>query len=169
MASRGHRDASSTNCPEFGDQLNGRTHGNVSCTMCMITFHTFPSLQSFWHHSVSDYMPVTEWFGKRRWYSNLATYVTYAAGEGSLPRVLRKYVSKEFYLKMEKLQTLLRLSFLVVANIEVCPQGGLWLCRWYSECRPKSFTHIAGWQNRLFHLESKAVNREVGKRTELND
>ena len=87
----------------------------------------------------------------------------------NLPRVLRKYVSKEFYLKMEKLQTLLRLSFLVVANIEVCPQGGLWLCRWYSECRPKSFTHIAGWQNRLFHLESKAVNREVGKRTELND
>ena len=62
----------------------------------------------------------------------------------NLPRVLRKYVSKEFYLKMEKLQTLLRLSFLVVANIEVCPQGGLWLCRWYSECRPKSFTHIAG-------------------------
>ena len=25
MASRGPRDASSTNCPEFGDQLNGRT------------------------------------------------------------------------------------------------------------------------------------------------
>ena len=66
---------------------------------------------------------------------------------------------KNIYLKMEKLQTLLRLSFLVVANIEVCPQGGLWLCRWYSECLPKSFTHIAGWQNRLFHLESKAVNR----------
>ena len=70
---------------------------------------------------------------------------------------------------MEKLQTLLRLSFLVVANIEVCPQGGLWLCRWCSECLPKLFTHIAGWQNRLFHLESKAVNREIGKKSELNE
>ena len=33
MGSRGPRDASSTNCPEFGDQLNGRTHGNEKCKM----------------------------------------------------------------------------------------------------------------------------------------
>ena len=33
MGSRGPRDASSTNCPEFGDQLNGRTHGHVPCAM----------------------------------------------------------------------------------------------------------------------------------------
>ena len=33
MGSRGPRDASSTNCPEFGDQLNGRTHGYVPCAM----------------------------------------------------------------------------------------------------------------------------------------
>ena len=29
------------------------------------------------------YASFTEWFGKIRWYSNLATYVTYAAWEGS--------------------------------------------------------------------------------------
>ena len=33
MGSRGPRDASSTNCPEFGDQLNGRTHDPVPCAM----------------------------------------------------------------------------------------------------------------------------------------
>ena len=41
---------------------------------------------------------------------------------------------------MEKLQTLLWLSFLVVANIEVCPGGGSRLCRWSSKCRHK-FTY----------------------------
>ena len=34
MSSRGPRDTSSRNCPGFGDQLNGRTHGNVPSAMC---------------------------------------------------------------------------------------------------------------------------------------
>ena len=33
MGSRGPRDASSINCPEFGNQLNGRTHDPVPCAM----------------------------------------------------------------------------------------------------------------------------------------
>ena len=37
MASRGPRDASKTNCPEFGDQLNGRT-SHVPCATRMSYF-----------------------------------------------------------------------------------------------------------------------------------
>ena len=70
-----------------------------------------------------------------------------------------KYVSQEFYLNIEKLQTLLRLSFLLVANIEVCPEGGSCLCRWCSKCRPESLTHIEEWQNRNYHLPSKCTIR----------
>ena len=79
---------------------------------------------------------------------------------------------------MEKLQTLLWLSFLVVANIEVCPGGGSRLCRWSSKCRHK-FTY---WQTDFkssvekvtgiflilhFLNRSFTVYRLVGNRTDL--
>ena len=40
MASRGHRDASSTNCPEFGDQLNGGAFDNIELRGPLLTFMT---------------------------------------------------------------------------------------------------------------------------------
>ena len=107
-------------------------------------------------------------------YSQKKKYIVrYGAEEGTIrkwwavPKVLRKYwkcAFQEFYLKMEKLQTLLRLSFLLVANIEVCPQGGSCLCRWCSKCRPESLAHIVEWQNQNCHLTSNSLFVRPGPR-----
>ena len=79
---------------------------------------------------------------------------------------------------MEKLQTLLWLSFLVVANIEVCPGGGSRLCRWSSKCRHKFTYWTANSKYQLVKAEAKVsilhfldrsltVYRLVGNRTDL--
>ena len=79
---------------------------------------------------------------------------------------------------MEKLQTLLWLSFLVVANIEVCPGGGSRLCRWSSKCRHKFTYWTTNFKSRtekvketflILHFldRSLTVYRLVGNRTDL--
>lgn len=83
-----------------------------------------------------------------------------------------------FYLNMEKLQTLLWLSFLVVANIEVCPGGGSRLCRWSSKCRHKFTYWTTDFKSRtekvketflILHFldRSLTVYRLVGNRADL--
>ena len=79
---------------------------------------------------------------------------------------------------MEKLQTLLWLSFLVVANIEVCPGGGSRLCRWSSKCRHKFTYCTTDFKSRtkkvketflILHFldRSLTVYRLVGNRVDL--
>ena len=79
-----------------------------------------------------------------------------------------------FCLNMEKLQTLLWLSFLVVANIEVCPGGGSRLCRWSSKCRHKFTYWATDFKSRtdnflILHFldRSLTVYRLVGNRADL--
>ena len=79
---------------------------------------------------------------------------------------------------MEKLQTLLWLSFLVVANIEVCPGGGSRLCRWSSKCRHKFTYWTTNSKSQVVKAEEKVlilhfldrsltVYRLVGNRADL--